>query len=229
MRIFPRWTFVVSTLALVFAPGAMLVASGAEAAAAARHGGVLTKTEHYQFEILCSAGGLKVYPYDASGNPLDAAKLTASATFYHPSAPKPWFERALHASGAGQHSQPLGVDIDLSKLPAKGVKVALEVSGLPDPDEPKATFTVPFEVRATPAAKPALITYAKATSSDRAAIAAQRVCKVSGEDLSSMGGPVKVSRGDKSVFICCMGCLKTIQANPDRYFGPLASAVSSTK
>jgi len=41
-----------------------------------------------------------------------------------------------------------------------------------------------------------------------------------------MGGPLKVSRGDKSTFICCKGCLKDVQANPDKFFGPTASATA---
>ena len=34
--------------------------------------------------------------------------------------------------------------MNLSKVPAKGAKVVFQVSGLPDPGEPTATFTVPF-------------------------------------------------------------------------------------
>jgi hypothetical protein len=48
---------------------------------------------------------------------------------------------------------------------------------------------------------------------------AQWVCKVSGEPLGSMGAPIKVTGGDRSAFLCCQGCVKRIQANPDRYFG----------
>ena len=38
-----------------------------------------------------------------------------------------------------------------------------------------------------------------------------------------MGGPLKVSRGDKSVFLCCKGCLEKIQADPAKYFGTAAA------
>jgi hypothetical protein len=40
-----------------------------------------------------------------------------------------------------------------------------------------------------------------------------------------MGGPLKVTRGDRATFICCTGCLKELQANPDPFLG--ASAASS--
>lgn len=189
------------------------------------HGGAVEKTKRYQFEVVCAADGITVYPRAMDGKPLDASKLTASVTFYHPNSPKPWFDRTLRPTAAspGQLSSSLKLGMDLSKVPAKGAKVAIEVAGLPEPEEPKTAFTVAFSAPAR-APTPAVITYAKATRDDQAAINAQRVCKISGEGLFAMGGPVKVSRGDKSVFICCQSCLKTIQANPDKFHGPTASA-----
>ncbi len=44
-----------------------------------------------------------------------------------------------------------------------------------------------------------------------------------------MGGPLKVSLGDKSTFICCKGCLKEVQANPEKYFGASAKPSSTPK
>jgi hypothetical protein len=184
----------------------------------APHGGTLEKTKHYQFEVVCAADGIKVYAYGMEGKPLDGSKLTGTATFYHPSSPKPWFDRPLRAVavGPGQAASSLNLTTDLSKVPAKGVKVVIEITGLPDPDEATSTITVAYSV---PSVSPAVITFTKATSADQAAISAQKVCKISGGDLFAMGGPVKVSRGDKSTFICCKSCLKEIQANPDKYLG----------
>lgn len=42
---------------------------------------------------------------------------------------------------------------------------------------------------------------------DRLLIQAQRICPVTGEDLRSMGGPVKAKVGNATVFLCCKGCL----------------------
>ncbi len=39
-----------------------------------------------------------------------------------------------------------------------------------------------------------------------------------------MGGPLKVSRGEKSTFICCKGCLKEVQANPEKFLSGSATA-----
>ena len=89
------------------------------------------------------------------------------------------------------------------------------------PAETTAAFSVPFAL-----ASSGEIVVAKATKADEKAIAALKTCPVSNEDLGSMGGPLKVTRGEKSTFICCKGCLKQIQANPDKYFGKVAAAPS---
>ena len=187
----------------------------------ASHGGTLAKTPNYHFEVVFSKDGVKVYPLTADHKPVDGTGLSATATFYHPSTPKPWFSRPLRAAapGPGQASASLDCAIDLSKVPAQGVRVAFEVAGLPSPAEPKVSFTVPF----APAAG-GEITVTKATAADQKAINAQKVCKVSHEALGSMGVPLKATRGDKSILVCCQGCIKEIKADPDKFFGPLASA-----
>ncbi|WP_164104510.1 hypothetical protein [Candidatus Laterigemmans baculatus] len=37
-------------------------------------------------------------------------------------------------------------------------------------------------------------------------VQAQKICPVSGKDLTSMGGPIKAKIGDQIVFLCCKGC-----------------------
>lgn len=194
---------------------------------AAPHGGTLEMGKHYQFEVVFTPAGVKVYPTGMEGKPLDATKLSGKVIFYHPSSPKPWFDRPLSAAAAISGQAPASLDrtIDLSKVPTKGAKVAIEITGLPDPAEPTVSFTVPFvltqpaAVAARPAPAPAAITYASATRADQVAIKAQRVCPVSGKSLGSMGMPIKVTRGDRSVFLCCQGCLGKVTANPDQYLG----------
>jgi cytochrome c551/c552 len=94
---------------------------------------------------------------------------------------------------------------------------------------PKAIFTAPFTMLGglvlvlvlglTSQAEAAGLTFAKATAADKKAIATQKVCKVSGESLGSMGGPIKATRGDRSVFLCCASCEKTVLADPDKFLG----------
>ena len=102
-------------------------------------------------------------------------------------------------------------------MPATGSTVTFRVAGFPDPAEPTATFTVSFALGGT------AIAFTKATAADQGAIAAQKVCPVSGEALGSMGMPVKATRGDRSVFLCCAACEKKVQADPDKYFAAAAA------
>jgi hypothetical protein len=209
--------------ALVAATGLVSLAGAHEGHdhGGAQRGGVEAKTTHYHFEAVFTKAGITLHAHGPDHKALDATRLAATAMFYHPSTPKPWFSRELHAATAGPGQTPTSLDlaIDLSKVPAAGVKVTFQVTGLPDPAEPTATFTVPFTISDGGA-----ITVAKATAADQAAINVQKLCKVSGEELGSMGVPLKVTRGNKSVLVCCQGCIKEIKADPDKFFGKPATA-----
>lgn len=49
--------------------------------------------------------------------------------------------------------------------------------------------------------------HGRETTSDQLLIDAQQICPVSGEALDAMGGPVKARSGDRTVFLCCKGCI----------------------
>ncbi len=188
----------------------------------ATHGGADAKTKRHHFEVVFTNGGLTLYAHGPDHKALDASRIAATATFYHPSAPeKPWFRRELKPTPAspGKPADSLALAADLSKIPASGAKVAFQVTGLPDAAEPGASFIVPFAV-----AKSSGIEVAKATKADQAAIDKLKDCPVSHEDLNAMGGPLKVSLNGRSTFICCKACLKEIQANPGAFFGGAAAA-----
>lgn len=61
------------------------------------------------------------------------------------------------------------------------------------------------------------ILVATATQADAAAIAAQKICPVMDEPLGGMGTPIKVTVGDKPIYLCCKGCIKKIEAEPAKY------------
>jgi hypothetical protein len=56
---------------------------------------------------------------------------------------------------------------------------------------------------------------------DRQLIARQKVCPVTGEDLESMGGPVKVVIDGRAVFVCCKSCEKPLRGKPEKYLPKL--------
>lgn len=53
-----------------------------------------------------------------------------------------------------------------------------------------------------------------------------KVCVVSGEDLGSMGKPVKIEHGDDTAYLCCSSCIDKFNATPDKYIAKLKPAKS---
>jgi hypothetical protein len=110
----------------------------------------------YRFEVFYYTTGLRVFLEDSAGSPIDASKLAGDATFYHPNSPKPWFARPLRPAAAapGQASESLDLAIDLRTVPPTGASVTFAITGLPDPAEPAARFTLPFAFVKVPSAAP---------------------------------------------------------------------------
>ena len=58
---------------------------------------------------------------------------------------------------------------------------------------------------------------AKLSDADRKLAEAQRLCAVEDDSrLGSMGVPVKIMVKDQPVFLCCKGCTKQANADPDK-------------
>ncbi len=219
-------TILESALAFGFGLAGPSKAQEGHDHAGTTHGGVQAQTKRYHFDATFSTTGLKLTVHSLDHKSVDVSGVSAKATFYHPSTTKPWFSRALRPSPASQGQIPTSLELamNLSKVPAKGARVAFQVSGLPDPGEPTAAFTVPFTL-----GNDGSITVGKVTSADEKAIAALKVCPVSGEELGGeMGPPIKVTRGDSAIFLCCKNCLKQVQANPDKFFTASATPHSGS-
>lgn len=110
-------------------------------------GGLIAKSGQHRFEVFFFPTGVRVYPQGPAGEPVDVTRVAATATFYHPNTPRPWFSRPLAAESAAAGQAPTSLEhvIGLANVPARGVKVTFDVSGLPGPAGSTATFTVPFE------------------------------------------------------------------------------------
>jgi hypothetical protein len=226
----------LAVLAAVSSLGVPTLASDEKDETKPRHGGTVSSSDGHKFEVVFERSGLKVYPLTRDGKPVDASGLSGTATFYHPNSPNPWFSRDLSRGtpAAGGRPTTLDLTMGLGSVPETGAKVAFKISGFSDPAESTAEFTAPVRFVApvrvaapAPAAAPMTLTFTAATKADEKAIAAQRVCKVSGESLGSMGTPIKVTRGSSSTFLCCRGCMGKVQADPDRVLGAKATASQS--
>lgn len=67
----------------------------------------------------------------------------------------------------------------------------------------------------------ALEALAKLPPHDRELATKQRICPVTRMLLGSMGTPPKVEVDGRFVFLCCMGCDKRLQDNPEKYLANL--------
>ena len=175
----------------------------------------MASTARHHFEVVFKADGIRVTPHGERLQAHEIAGLKARVFFLMPGAKTfsdPYNLQPVPSRTTGQEASAdcLGLDMDLTGVPAEGTRVTFQVWGLSDPAEPKAEFTVPFAI-----SQPAEIVTAKATEADKLGVAAQATCPIGGDDLNAMGGPIKVSRGDESLFVCCQGCLDPIKAEPD--------------
>ncbi|MAT15375.1 MAG: hypothetical protein CMJ46_08910 [Planctomyces sp.] len=57
----------------------------------------------------------------------------------------------------------------------------------------------------------------KATKADATALNRQRLCPVMEEPLDAMGGPWKIIVQGKPVYVCCEGCIESVQDEPEAY------------
>jgi hypothetical protein len=134
----------IAALAIGLA-GAAGAGDGAKVAKSAR-GGLLGQTDRYQFEVFVYLTGVRLFPSGRDGKALDTAPLSATATFHHPNSPNVWFSRPLlPVAGSGAWAGSLDLVVGLENAPATGARVTFDISGLPDPSESTATFTVPLE------------------------------------------------------------------------------------
>jgi len=88
----------------------------------------------------------------------------------------------------------------------------------------RATFTsevVADEVEAT---------RAKLTPADRKLVEEQEFCVISDDErLGSMGAPIKLDIKGQAVFICCKGCRKKAEADPDKTLAKLDELKAKAK
>jgi hypothetical protein len=108
----------------------------------------------------------------------------------------------------------------LSRVKEGELTATIKLENVPLPPDSTATFT-----QAVVLSKAGLqVVLAELDPSDQARIARQRVCPVTGAELDSMGGPVKVLVGGTPLYLCCKGCLGKVQIAPEKYLQKASQA-----
>jgi hypothetical protein len=188
--------------------------ANAQAETRSPHGGQVTKIESLSLEVVYRPREVRVY-LDSLPDLASAKEVTGEmVTQAHGNLPSHRYPLRYVARPAGSKQQCyLAAAVDLSKVRSGDMQVEFNLENLPLPNHSKVTFAQTF---ALSTAKPQ-VTLAPLSESDRAGIARQKVCPVTGAVLGSMGDPVKVLVGGEPLYLCCEGCVAKVRSSPEKY------------
>lgn len=164
------------------------------------HGGSIHRFEQGRLETVVHDGGVDVYLYAVDGRaaPVDAARGVVHLKIGNDA-------RRYRYDLLPREPNALSAPTDLSRTRGKQIELHVYLMGLP------GTRSGAVRYRETIAIPPSRQQLAAA------AIARQKVCPVTGRPLRSMGEPLPVAVGEKTVFVCCAGCVPAVRDNPDKY------------
>ncbi len=69
-----------------------------------------------------------------------------------------------------------------------------------------STFAHTFSSQVAQAQKNEIVQKSESSGAEKLQIAVQKICPVSGQNLGSMGEPVKIQAGEQIAYLCCKGC-----------------------
>jgi len=199
---FVFWTLVSST---VFAELHQEKPQQEKVAAVGPHGGQLVIADANQIETVIVSGGVRVFVYDANGQPLDVHNSRGLMTLRINGVAKRYRYDLYPELGQDKSAKSLAVAVDLSRIAGSQVDLEFQLVGISGADQRPVKFSTNAVVPLSNAQQVA------------AAIELQKVCPVSGQLLTSMGKPIAVEMGKQTVFVCCTACIDTLKSNPQKY------------
>ncbi len=168
--------------------------------AAGPHGGALKQAGAVQVETIVSQGGIQMFVYDRSGQPVTVDRGRGAASLRIEGNAKRYRYDLLPDGKGG-----LAAPVNLASIAGRQIEIDIQLVGI----EALGGQTLSFnEIATVPASELQLAA---------AAIARQKICPVSGKPLGSMGDPVAVNVNGQRVFVCCGGCIGAVESNPAKY------------
>ncbi len=183
-------------------------------------GGQMTMTGPYSFEVVYRPKETRIYLYDVNHRPIRARGVQGQVALKVRGNDKVYRYPLKHVgpqAGSQGHDY-LAMAVNVSRIKDGDMSATFELANLPNPQQPRATFTQTFALSKLP------VTVALLDASDAPRIDRQKVCVVTGGKLGSMGTPIKVLIGGQPIYLCCKGCLAKVQAKPDFYLQKVAPA-----
>lgn len=179
------------------------------------HGGQVTVAESVYFvEVVYQPREIRVYLYDPSQEPFSTQSIQGQIAFQTKDAKRQTLPlKYAAAPDANQEQDYLVAVVDTARLRSETQSLSFTLEKLPYRQRPRASFTQTF----SPASASPKVAVVATGDADQAAIAKQKTCPVTGLELGSMGTPVKLLVGDKSLYLCCQGCVGKVKAHPENY------------
>jgi YHS domain-containing protein len=178
------------------------------------HGGSLRQTDGMQIETVVSQGGIQLFVFDRSGQPVSVDQGRGAASLRVEGNAKR-YRYELLPDGKGGLTAP----VNLSAIAGRQIEIDIQLVGIPTTRGRSVSFQ---EVASVPASEQQLAA---------AAIARQKICPVTGKPLGSMGDPVAVDVNGQRLYVCCAGCVNTVKDNPAKYAAgrPEITVTNATK
>jgi hypothetical protein len=175
------------------------------------HGGQLSLTRGSCFEVFYAPNETRVYIYDSRGQSLSARGIRGQVIMRLRGNGQESRFPLEYVQGSGEDY--LAVRVDVSRVRDGDMDAHFELAGLPSRSEPTARFVQTF------ALSPQLtVTVAELTAADQPAISRQAICPVMADTrLGEHGAPIKLTVQGEPVFVCCKGCIRKVQQNPNLY------------
>ncbi|MHB9075962.1 MAG: hypothetical protein ACYC3X_00555 [Pirellulaceae bacterium] len=179
----------------------------------APHGGQLTALQTLTFEVVYQKQEIRVYIYGPFPQPASGKDVKGEIS-WQPRGDKPATHLTLrHVTPPEHEPDYLSVPVDLSRVKDGELTATIRLENVPLPQHPTTTFKQEVSL-----SKVRLqVVLAELDPSDQARITRQRVCPVTGAELGSMGGPVKVLVGGQPLYLCCEGCVGKVQSAPEKF------------
>jgi hypothetical protein len=178
------------------------------------HGGQLTTANPLTFEVVYLPQEIRVYLYGAIlPHPESTKDVTGEVSLQLRDDERATPLTLRYATPPAGQQDYLSTPVDLSRVEDGELTATVKLANLPLQNRPGITFAQAVVVsKANPS-----VALASLDQSDQAGIARQRVCPVTGDELGSMGDPIKVLVGGQPLYLCCKGCLAKVQSTPEAY------------
>ena len=192
--------------------------TGPATTATGPHSGRIHGVGNSYCEVVFHPKSVRVYLYDANGKPLSARRCRGTVSMKVDGNPKLYRFDLFPESTRGSAENTLFLAVDLSRVPDGAMTTSFSIAGVPGATQRSLAFSQPFRLTRLDqvATSPG-----HATRVDTTAIAQQKICPVMEEKLGSMGTPWKVHVEGRDVFVCCKGCIKFLQKEPQKYLSKL--------